>query len=116
EDFATGRLTLTDCFHELAVRSFPSAGLTCWVAAFLSDGFGDLSARVEVVHPDGERTIYDATHGITIRDRLEVYPYRHHVSGCVFPDPGRYDVLLVVANELVATTTLTVRLKEPDDE
>ena len=116
EDFATGRLTLTDCFHELAVRSFPSAGQTFWVAAFLSDGFGDLPVRLEVADPDRGRAIYAHAHRVGFRHRLEVVPYRYQVSGCVFPTAGTYEVSLIVADELVAATSFSVRLKEPDDE
>jgi hypothetical protein len=116
EDHLTGRLTLTDCFADLAVRSFPSAGQTFWVAAFLSDGFGDLPVRVEVVHPDRGQTLYRGGHGIGLRDRLQVVPYRYQVSGCVLPEPGTYEVLLIVADELVAAASFTVRPEESGDE
>lgn len=116
EDFATGRLTLTDCFTDLAVRSFPSPGQTFWVAAFPSDGFGALDVELQIVHPETGRAVYDARNRIGIRDRLEAYPYRYQVSVCVFPVAGTYEVVLVIAGEVVAATPVTVRLKEADDE
>ncbi|MBX9582490.1 MAG: hypothetical protein K2X87_19470 [Gemmataceae bacterium] len=113
DDF-TGRLTLTGCFHELTAPSFPTAGRTFWVATFLSDGFGNLRARVEVVHPDRDRTIYTAHHGLGFPSRLSVVQYRYQVSGCIFPEPGLYEAQLIIEDELIAGTALTIRQEEAD--
>jgi hypothetical protein len=116
EDDLTGRLTLTDCFTDLTVRSFPSVPRTFWAAAFLSDGFGDLRVRIEIVDPDRGRMVHAHEQGIGLRGRLAVYPFRYQVSGCAFPEPGMYEAVLYVEGELVAATSFLVRQEEPDDE
>lgn len=115
DDFA-GLVTLADCFDVLTVRGFPSPGRTFWAAAFLSDGDGDLHARLEVVHLDRDRVVYVHEHRVGLRGRLAVYNYRHYVSGCVFPEPGVYEAVLYVAGEVVAATAFAVRMEEADDE
>lgn len=115
DDFA-GRVTLTDCFTDLAVRSFPSPPRTFWVAAFLSDGMGTLPAGVVVTHLETWQEVYRRRHGVSFRNRLEVVPFRQQVDGLAFPGPGSYEVALLVAGEPVAAATFTVRQEMADDE
>lgn len=116
EDFATGRLTLTDCFTDLAVRSLPSPPRTFWVAAFLSDGMGTLRADLVVTHLETGQEVYRRRHGVSFRGRLEVVPFRYQVDGLAFLAPGAYEVSLHVAGEPVAAAAFTTRQEVTTDE
>jgi hypothetical protein len=112
----TEHVTLVNCFSGLTAPSFPCANRAFNVVAFLSDGYGDLRARVQITHLDRERTIYVREHGLTTPDRLREVRYSFQVTGCVFPEAGVYEVELFIQQELIADTRFFLRLQESTRE
>jgi hypothetical protein len=108
-DPATGKLTLESCFNQLVARSFPASNRAFRVVAFLSDGFGDLTMRIQISHLEGDRTIYRREHQLRFPDRVVEVRYTYQVVGCVFPDAGTYEVELFADDEPLSATVFRLK-------
>lgn len=111
-DAATGNVTLVNCFNRLVATAFPCTNRPFSVVAFLSDGFGGYRVGVQITHLESGRTVYDHRHTLSFPDRLYEIRYRLQVTGCVFPEPGVYEVQMLVGREVVADTRFLLRPPE----
>ena len=110
-DPTTSKLTLENCFNRIVASSFPCSNRAFNVVAFLADGFGELTMRVEIAHLEGERTFYAREHRLRFPDRLTEMRYSFRVAGCVLPEAGTYEVELFADRESIVTTVFHLRAR-----
>ncbi len=115
-DPTTGNVSLENCFNQLVAKSFPASNRAFRVVAFLSDGFGELTMRVQISHLEGERTIYRREHALRFTDRVVEVRYSFQVVGCVFPQAGTYEVELFADQEQVSATAFRLVIAGETDE
>ena len=107
-------MTLENCFNTLTAPAFPCTNRAFSVVAFLSDGYGDLRMQVGITHLETGRPVYAREHTLRIADRLHEVRYRFQVTGCVFTEPGVYEVHLACDGEVIADTRVTLISKEAE--
>ena len=109
---ASLNLTLRNCFRTLRVAGLPIAARPFFVVVYLANGLGRVKATIQVRRLDTLDLIYTADAPLTFPDRLQEVRFKAWIGQCVFPGPGRFEVLFWSDGNLLAQTPFTVRSLE----
>jgi hypothetical protein len=82
------------------------------VYAVLIDGSGTCRVQLSIVELETAEEIYHFRGTAAFVDRLTELRLRFSVNNCSFPRSGKYQVVLLVDDELVAQRSLVVKLIE----
>jgi hypothetical protein len=106
----TQKPSLIGCFIGMAVDHFPSGPQKFDVFAALTDGLGEATIDLVVVHLESERQVYAQSMELTFQDPLKVVNLRIRVRTCAFPEAGSYVFALGVNGEELAQCRVKVYL------
>lgn len=107
-DAATHNRSYINCFARRSVAAVPSAPLTFYVCATLTDGNGAMPLTVRIVEFGAIDAVYQYTTQVQFSSPLAEVRLRLHVDEVVFPSDGGYDVLLDVGGEIIAQRRLQI--------
>jgi hypothetical protein len=99
---------LLGVFTGIAVDSFPTAPLRFDVFAALTDGAGDVSITLSVVHLETNEEIYAQQMTVHFADPLRVVNLRFRVRRLIFDAAGTYLFAFVANDEEIAARRVRV--------
>ena len=99
---------LLGVFTGLAVEIFPTPPQKLDVFAALTDGSGDVTMTMSVVHLEVNQEIYEQQLRVHFPDPLRLVNLRFRVRQVIFDVPGTYLFALTVDDEEIAARRLRV--------
>ena|SRR6266404_3291257 len=109
EEF-TKNVSLLNTFTKLNVATHTLPRFV--VYAVLTDGLGTCRVQLSIVELETAEEIYSRQMAATFLDRLAELRVLFSTNQCSFPKSGKYQLILLVDDELVAQRTLVVKLNE----
>ena len=104
----TKNVTLVNTFTHLEVKSLPSTLRSGVAYAVLSDGLGKMRISFVISRPDTLESIMTHAGDVTFTDPLVEQRVFARLRPVEFPLAGRYQVMLLANEELVAQCTLQI--------
>ena len=101
-------LTLVNCFTVKRSPTFPASSIRFAVAAFLSDGDGDINMTVAVHRLDTMARVYAYSNYVRFSDRMQEVRFLLRIDRCPFPVPGDYQVSLLAEGEPIAQQRIRI--------
>lgn len=103
----TRNITLVNCLTRLRVQEMPSEPQRLVIHAWLTDGIGDGTIRMELLHPDTLEEIMTWEDQVSFTNPLQEFraAFRGELS---FPVEGRYQVNLLADGASIAQRTFDV--------
>jgi hypothetical protein len=104
----TRNLTLVNCFTQRVVEANPPEPISFIVCSNLLGGRGRMPLHVRVESLEGFDIISERTGVISFRDPLHEIRLRIPMDEVAFPTKGRYQVVLLVDNQMVASRLIQI--------
>jgi hypothetical protein len=98
-EHGTQKPYLLGIFTGLAVEAFPTVPQRFDIFAALTDGLGDVTITLSVVHLDADQEVYSQTMTVGFGDPLQIVNVRFRIRQLVFDTPGSYLFALAVGTE-----------------
>lgn len=108
---ATQKPYLLGIFTGIATDGFPTAPQKFDIFAALTDGLGDVTITLNVVHLETDQEIYGQTMTLTFPDPIRVVNLRFRVRRLIFEVPGSYVFALNVGDNEIAARRVRVYLE-----
>lgn len=108
QDTQTTKVSLINLFDRLRCSDFPAEAKPFVVYALLTNGSGEVNLTAEVESLDGLQVVYTRTMRVRLPYRVAALHVRFNVVGCIFPQPGGYQVVLYANGHPIAQTRLEV--------
>jgi hypothetical protein len=99
---------LLGVFTGMPVDSFPTQPQRFDIFAALTDGVGDVTIRLSVVHLETNEEIYWRTMNVGFPDPLKLVNLRFRIRQLTFQVPGTYLFSLIIADQEIAARRVRV--------
>jgi len=106
----TKKAYLLGVFTGVAADRFPTGPQRFDIFAALTDGTGDVTMRLSVVHLDSDEEVYSQAILVSFSGPLEVVNLRFRVRRLIFETPGIYRFALMVDDQEIAGRRIHVYL------
>lgn len=107
-DKKTDNLSPINIFNLLRVDGFPSFPQRFSVFAALTDGQGHGKVELVGARLDSGERVFGQPHDISFPNRKTVVSIDLRVTNITFPEPGAYELQLLIDGEMVARRELAV--------
>jgi hypothetical protein len=108
----TKKASLLGSFMSLRARRFPAVAQPFSAFAVLTDGLGDVTLELTVVHAETNELIFRRQDQWHFPDKLAQVRYHARLLDCRFSAPGSYQFTLLANGQWVAQQRLRVYLVE----
>jgi hypothetical protein len=108
----TRKVSFIGSFNRLNFDGFPSPQQPFYVLATLTEGHGRGRIDAIVSRLDTDEEIYTHRGQITFSNPLQEVTAAIRLQHCSFPEPGMYQVTLLIDGEWVAHRRLRIRLTQ----
>ncbi len=109
QDQATGKFFLLGLFSTIGATEFPCTHPTMVVFVSLTDGLGDVSLRLELVHvKDEDKPVCQFDQAVTTDDPRTVIECIFRIDGVVIPEAGEYRLKLFANDEFLIERRIIV--------
>jgi hypothetical protein len=109
-DIQTGKVSLVGLFQVLHFPVFPTAIHPFTVYCILSDGAGEGTIELSIMHLESEVEIYRWQRWIKFPEGLRILNQEFILRKCSFPTPGRYQFDVLFDRQALAHRFLDVYL------
>jgi hypothetical protein len=113
EDKLTNKKSLIGLFNHIGTGSFPCRRPEMCVFVSLTEGRGQSSARLRIVHDADEQIVADLNGPIEFPDIHSVVDMNFTLGGLVFPEPGLYSIEFYCDDALILERRFTLTKLEP---
>ncbi len=104
----TRKTSTVGAFTGLGMPAFPGVAAPFSVLAVLTDGVGEGTIQLEITRLDTGEDIHAFEGRVVFPDVLAEVTYHLRLRSCMFPEPGLYQLTLLVDGEWVAQRRLRV--------
>ena len=104
----TRNITPVNCFSQRTVEGFPSLPFPFILFAIITDGLGDMTLEIVIQRLDTLDEIYRASVPFRFAHPLQEARCTFRIRNCIFPVAGRYNVMLLADQELVAQRRIRI--------
>jgi hypothetical protein len=101
EDKLTSKKSLIGIFNQIGTQKFPCQHPQVSVFIALTEGLGQCSARLRIVHDESNHVVAEVNGQIKFPDVHTVVELNFNLVGLVFPDPGVYAIEFYCDDTLV---------------
>jgi hypothetical protein len=108
----TRNVTLVSTFTKLVVGEFPSPSQKFAVYTVLTEGEGEGTIDLVVTQLETSEKVFEGSLPVRFTDRLMELRILFRVMTCVFPEPGMYQITLLLDGEWLAQRSLRVVERE----
>ena len=98
----TRNVSLIGTFRRRRVSGFPSPPQDFVVFAALIDGLGDATIRLEISDLETGEVVLERKQSVSFPNRLTEMHLHLRITGCIFPAPGIYPVVVLVDQDWIA--------------
>jgi hypothetical protein len=113
-DEPTRHVTPVNCVHQLRVRGTPTHPEDYSVCCILTDGDGEITFTLHVTDLSAEEDINTRSWRMLLTKSLDENWLLVKLREFVFPNPGRFEFLLLANGQWLARNTITI-LDEGDE-
>ncbi len=108
----TKNVTLVSTFTKLVVGEFPSPPQRFAVYTVLTEGEGAGTIDLVVTQLETSEKVFEGSLPVRFSDRLTELRILFRVTTCIFPEPGTYQITLLLDGEWLAQRSLRVVERE----
>lgn len=108
----SGNVTLINCFHTRTVDQLDTETTPFVVYGTLTGGYGVFTIQMRITHVESGEYVHQQTLPMLFTDRLRLSNLIYRVNKLRFPFEGRFEVTAHIDGELLALTTLNVRVRK----
>ena len=101
EDKLTSKKSLIGIFNQITAANFPCTHPRVSVFVCLTEGRGDYTARLRIVHDETETVVTDLNGPSKFLDANAVVELNFDLIGLTFPQPGLYSIEFYCDDALV---------------
>jgi len=113
EDKLTGKKSLIGIFNQIATQNFPCRHPQACVFVSLTEGRGQCTAKLRIVHDESEHVVAEVNGNIQFPDVHLVVELNFNLVGLVFPEPGVYAIEFYCDDALVLERRFNVMHMKP---
>jgi hypothetical protein len=113
EDKLTNKKSLIGIFNQIATASFPCTHPRVAVFVCLTEGRGNYSARLRIIHEETGVVVADLNGPIQFPDANAVVELNFDFVGLAFPQPGLYSIEFYCNDTLVLERRFHTAQLEP---
>jgi len=107
-DEVTKEVTLTRIFYDLPSPIYPDLTRPFWAFASMHGPIGSGTLSFFVMTLDEQTIVYSLEHPIEFKDRFSAAYFRLKLHRFRFPKAGRYEIMMMVDDEIIAQRTFHV--------
>lgn len=116
EDKFTGKKSLIGTFNQIATSEFPCRHPQLCVFVSLTEGRGECSARLRIVHDESNHVVAEVGGNIQFPEVQSVVELNFNMVGLSFPEPGLYSIEFYCDDVLVLERRFNVtQINPPPD-
>jgi len=113
EDKLTGKKSLIGIFNQMATQNFPCRHPQVCVFVSLTEGRGQCTARLRIVHDESDHVVAEVNGNIQFSDVHTVVELNFSLVGLVFPNPGMYSIEFYCDDAIILERRFTVSHVKP---
>jgi hypothetical protein len=113
EDKLTGKKSLIGIFNQIATQNFPCRHPQVCVFVSLTEGRGQCTARLRIVHDESDHVVAEVNGNIQFPDVHTVVELNFNLVGLVLPNPGMYSIEFYCDDAIILERRFTVSHIKP---